>query len=67
MTKPTAHEGKVHHRIANYNKIKVSTSLILLFLTLMTGQNELAVDDYLPSDDPRVMAEGWFLSKDNKI
>ncbi|GJE85589.1 EEP domain-containing protein [Phanerochaete sordida] len=36
-----AHEGKVHHRIANYNKIK----------------SELAVDDFLGPEDPRMMAE----------
>ncbi|KAI0346200.1 DNase I-like protein [Trametopsis cervina] len=36
-----AHEGKVHHRIANFIKIK----------------NELTVDDFLPADDPRKMAE----------
>ncbi|KAI0701222.1 hypothetical protein BC835DRAFT_1411617 [Cytidiella melzeri] len=36
-----AHEGKVHHRIANFVKIK----------------NEVTVDDFLAADDPRVMAE----------
>ncbi|KAF9039704.1 DNase I-like protein [Hymenopellis radicata] len=36
-----AHEGKVHHRLANLAKIK----------------SELSVEDYLPADDPRVMAE----------
>ncbi|KAI0784455.1 hypothetical protein C8Q75DRAFT_778933 [Abortiporus biennis] len=36
-----AHEGKIHHRIANLTKIK----------------NELDVDDFLDSDDPRAMAE----------
>ncbi|OAX37607.1 DNase I-like protein [Rhizopogon vinicolor AM-OR11-026] len=37
----TAHEGKVHHRLANLAKIKA----------------ELAVDDFLDHDDPRFMAE----------
>ncbi|KAK7032983.1 carbohydrate-binding module family 5 protein [Favolaschia claudopus] len=36
-----AHEGKVNHRLANFAKIKA----------------ELAVDDFLPPDDPRVMSE----------
>ncbi|KAI0090185.1 Endonuclease/exonuclease/phosphatase [Irpex rosettiformis] len=36
-----AHEGKVHHRIANFVKIK----------------NELAVDDFLAADDPRMLEE----------
>ncbi|KAF9466458.1 Endonuclease/exonuclease/phosphatase [Collybia nuda] len=36
-----AHEGKVHHRLANLAKIKA----------------ELSVDDFLENDDPRVMAE----------
>ncbi|KIJ66753.1 hypothetical protein HYDPIDRAFT_108686 [Hydnomerulius pinastri MD-312] len=36
-----AHEGKVHHRLANLAKIK----------------SELAVDDFLQPDDPRMMAE----------
>ncbi|OCH90353.1 DNase I-like protein [Obba rivulosa] len=36
-----AHEGKVQNRLFDLNKIKT----------------ELAVDDFLPSDDPRVMAE----------
>ncbi|KAH9974841.1 hypothetical protein BJV74DRAFT_863318 [Russula compacta] len=37
----TAHEGKVPHRLANLAKIK----------------NELAVDDFLKADDPRMVAE----------
>ncbi|KAI9512954.1 hypothetical protein F5148DRAFT_560300 [Russula earlei] len=37
----TAHEGKVPHRLANLAKIK----------------NELAVDDFLNPDDPRMVAE----------
>lgn len=36
-----AHEGKVQHRLANLSKIK----------------SEIAVDDFLPSSDPRAMAE----------
>ncbi|KAF9234620.1 hypothetical protein BU15DRAFT_89921 [Melanogaster broomeanus] len=36
-----AHEGKIHHRLANLAKIK----------------SELAVDDFLQPDDPRLMAE----------
>ncbi|TRM64965.1 hypothetical protein BD626DRAFT_400217 [Schizophyllum amplum] len=36
-----AHEGKMHHRLANLAKIK----------------SELAVDDFLKPDDPRVMSE----------
>ncbi|KAJ7274558.1 Endonuclease/exonuclease/phosphatase [Mycena haematopus] len=36
-----AHEGKVNHRLANFAKIKA----------------ELAVDDFLAPDDPRVMSE----------
>ncbi|KAI0297268.1 Endonuclease/exonuclease/phosphatase [Multifurca ochricompacta] len=36
-----AHEGKVPHRLANLTKIK----------------NELAVDDFLKADDPRMVAE----------
>lgn len=36
-----AHEGKIHHRLANLAKIKA----------------ELSVDDFLPPDDSRVMAE----------
>ncbi|KAF9223546.1 DNase I-like protein [Gyrodon lividus] len=36
-----AHEGKVQHRVANLAKIK----------------SELSVDDFLQSDDPRMMAE----------
>ncbi|KAH9943712.1 DNase I-like protein [Amylocystis lapponica] len=36
-----AHEGKVHHRLADLAKIKA----------------ELSVDDFLPSDDSRIMAE----------
>ncbi|CAL1715956.1 unnamed protein product [Somion occarium] len=36
-----AHEGKMHHRLANLNKIKA----------------ELAVNDFLPPDDPRIMSE----------
>ncbi|KAG6336357.1 hypothetical protein ID866_2714 [Astraeus odoratus] len=36
-----AHEGKVQHRLANLSKIK----------------SEIAVDDFLQSDDPRMMAE----------
>ncbi|KAG6820311.1 hypothetical protein H0H93_002398 [Arthromyces matolae] len=36
-----AHEGKINHRLANLLKIK----------------NELAVDDFLPNDDERMMAE----------
>ncbi|KAI6155377.1 hypothetical protein BKA82DRAFT_196077 [Pisolithus tinctorius] len=36
-----AHEGKVQHRLANLAKIK----------------SEIAVDDFLPSGDPRAMAE----------
>ncbi|KAF8501421.1 DNase I-like protein, partial [Russula emetica] len=36
-----AHEGKVPHRLANLTKIK----------------NELAVDDFLQPDDPRMVAE----------
>ncbi|KAL4066753.1 hypothetical protein J3A83DRAFT_4374808 [Scleroderma citrinum] len=39
-----AHEGKVQHRIANLLKIK----------------SEIAVDDFLSPDDPRMMAEGKF-------
>ncbi|KDR76398.1 hypothetical protein GALMADRAFT_247864 [Galerina marginata CBS 339.88] len=36
-----AHEGKINHRLANFAKIK----------------DELAVDDFLTSDDPRRIAE----------
>ncbi|KAL1745715.1 hypothetical protein HDZ31DRAFT_62809 [Schizophyllum fasciatum] len=36
-----AHEGKMHHRLANLSKIK----------------SELAVDDFLKPDDPRIMSE----------
>ncbi|KAH8094443.1 DNase I-like protein [Cristinia sonorae] len=36
-----AHEGKMHHRLANLTKI----------------QTELAVDSFLSSDDPRLMCE----------
>jgi hypothetical protein len=41
----SAHEGKIHHRLANLAKIKA----------------ELTVDDFLSNDDPRVMAEGLSL------
>ncbi|KAI0249898.1 hypothetical protein BJV78DRAFT_1362618 [Lactifluus subvellereus] len=40
-----AHEGKVPHRLANLTKIK------------SLRQNELAVDDFLDADDPRMVAE----------
>ncbi|OJT09542.1 72 kDa inositol polyphosphate 5-phosphatase [Trametes pubescens] len=36
-----AHEGRVHHRLADFAKIKA----------------ELSVDDFLSPDDPRIMAE----------
>ncbi|KAJ7574421.1 hypothetical protein C8J56DRAFT_1017375 [Mycena floridula] len=39
-----AHEGKVHHRLANLAKIKYL-------------RPELALEDFLKADDPRVMAE----------
>jgi hypothetical protein len=55
-----AHEGKLPNRLANMAKIKVRSPHSSQGSHLLTklAQNELAVDDFLQPDDPRMVAEG---------
>jgi hypothetical protein len=55
-----AHEGKLPNRLANMAKIKVCSPHFSQVSHLLTNlaQNELAVDDFLEADDPRMVAEG---------
>lgn len=58
-----AHEGKLPNRLANMAKIKVCSPHFSQGSRLLTelAQNELAVDDFLEPDDPRMVAEGLML------
>lgn len=53
----------MHHRLADFAKIKVSFALRTVTARSVSLQAELSVDDFLSPDDPRIMAEGTALSR----